>query len=202
MTEESRYTIDDAPEPPVPEEEPSTGATEGADADTSAEAAGESESAGDAGRGSGTREAWSEVLTQLDALADSMGRWAKAAVNDPENRRHAAEIRAKLDAVGAKIGSAVDEASKSDIGRSVHEAADKTGQVVVDAGGKVAQEAAPAVASVLAGFADLVGKAAEKVGKAAERKPASEAEKATDESQEPAGEAEKPAGEAQEPTGE
>jgi len=172
MTEENRYTIDDAPEPPVPDEDPAAEHAEAA----AQEAPGPEPTADPTDESAaGPREAWAEVLTQIDALADSMGRWAKAAMNDPENRRHAAEIKAKLDTVGAKLSSAVDDATKTDIGRSVHEAADKTGQAVVDVSGKVAQEAAPAVAGVLTGFADLLGKAADKVGKAAEKKPTDEA---------------------------
>ena len=169
MTDESRYTIDDAPEPPGPED--------ASVPDVSAEPAAEptddaSEGAPDeAARGaSGVKDAWRDVLTQLDTLGDSMSRWAKAAVNDPENRRHAAEIRSKIDAMSAKVTATVDEATHTEVGRSVAEAADKTGKAIADAGGKVAQETAPAVASALTALADFLGKAAQQVGQSAEGK--------------------------------
>ena len=177
MTDESRYTIDDAPEPPAPDDasvpdastepaaEPPDDATVGAPEQAAREAA-------------GVKDAWRDVLAQLDTLGDSMSRWAKAAVNDPENRRHAAEIRSKIDAMSAKVTSTVDEATHTEVGRSVAEAADKTGKAIADAGGKVAQETAPAVASALTSLADFLGKAAERVGQTADEKVAETAEPA------------------------
>ncbi len=176
MTEESHYTIDNAPEPPVPDEEQAQPSTDPGRVD----AAEQPPPAADPEGGAGPKEAWREVLTQIDALADSMTRWAKSAVDDPENRRHAAEIRERLEAVGTKIGSAVDEATQTDIGRSVGRAADKTGQAVLEVGGKVAQETGPAVATALTGLAGLLGKAAERVGKAADKEPTADQRDATD----------------------
>jgi len=168
MTEETSHIADEQEPPSVPADEQAAAHASTEDAQAGS-AVGESapQDAGDAGPR--TKEAWRDVLTQIDALGESIGRWAKAAVNDPENRRHASEIRDKLDAVGAKIGSAFDEATQTDIGRKVADAADKTGKTIVDVSGKVAEEAAPAVASALSGLAGLLGKAAERVGQAAER---------------------------------
>ncbi len=180
MSDESRYTIDDAPEPPAPEDasapdvsaEPAAEAAGGASPESPEETAREA---------TGVKDAWRDVLTQLDTLGDSMSRWAKAAVNDPENRRHAAEIRSKIDAMSAKVTSTVDEATHTEVGRSVAEAADKTGRAIADAGGKVAQETAPAVASALTSLAEFLGKAAERVGQTVEEKAAATAEPAGDE---------------------
>lgn len=165
--DEIRYTIADAPEPPEDDTPAPAAADIGANEDETAQATHPDAAAGQPTPG----DAWREVMTQIDALGDSMSRWMKAAATDPENRRHAAEIKAKLEAVGEKIGEAMDDASRSDIGRSVQEAADKTGRAVVDVSGKVAAEAGPAVSSALTGLAGLLGKAADRVGKAADRPP-------------------------------
>ncbi len=137
MTDETRYTATDAPEPPAPTEQPSDGPRMG--------------------------DAWRDVLSQIDALGESMGRWAHAAVNDPENRRHAEDIKIKLEAMSTRVGQALDDAAKSDVGRSVSEAATKVGAAATEAGTKVADEVAPHVANALSGLADVLGKAAEKV---------------------------------------
>jgi hypothetical protein len=109
------------------------------------------------------------VVVQLDALGESVGAWTRAAINDPENRRHAAEIRAKLEAMTRRVASTVDDASKTEVGSAVVEGAEKTGQVIADASGKVADAATPHVVSALSGLAGVFGKAAEKVGRAAEK---------------------------------
>lgn len=179
MTDESRFTTDDAPEIPVPEDVSVPDAAEPVAQPAGDAAADGPEAVGQ--EASGVKDAWRDVITQLDVLGDSMSRWAKAAINDPENRRHAAEIRSKFDTMSAKITSAVDEATHTEVGRTVSEAADRTGRVIADAGGKVAQETVPAVASALGALAELVGKTAERVGRAAERSTAVVGEPAGDE---------------------
>jgi len=164
--DETHYTISDAPEPPEPEDAAPAAEPGGG---TTVEVV-EEPFAADEPTGPGPKDAWREVLAQIDALGDSMTRWAKAAVNDPENRRHADEIKARLDSVGSKVASTFDEATKTDIGKSVQQAAETTGKAVVEAGGKVAAEAAPVVASALSGFAGMLGKAAERVSTAADKR--------------------------------
>jgi len=164
--DETHYTISDAPEPPE-NEEPAPAA--GVESGTTVEVVEEPASA-DEPAAAGPKDAWRDVLAQIDALGDSMTRWAKAAVNDPENRRHADEIKAKFDSVGDKIAATFDDATKTEIGKSVQQAAETTGKAVVEAGGKVAAEAAPVVVSALSGFAGMLGKAAERVSTAADRR--------------------------------
>lgn len=174
--EDTRYGVGDVPEPPLYEE--GVGSTQ------------EPKAVADEPSSPGAGEAWREVIVQLDVLADSMGRWAKAAVNDPENRRHAEEIRAKLDSVGDRIAATVDDATKTDIGRTVQHAAEQTGRAVVEAGGKVAAEAAPVVASVLGGVAGFLGKAADRVSQAAEKPAATEPTESEEGSEPEAGDVE------------
>jgi len=114
-------------------------------------------------------DAWRDVLVQIDALGEAVGEWTKATINDPDNRRQAAEIGAKLETVANKVATSFDEASKTEVGSAVVGTAEKTGRAVVDAGEKVAEAAAPHVASALSGLAGVLGKAAERVGRAAER---------------------------------
>jgi len=114
-------------------------------------------------------DAWRDVLVQIDALGDAVGAWTKATINDPDNRRQAAEIGAKLDTVAKKVATSFDEASKTEVGSTVVGTAEKTGRAVMDAGEKAAEAAAPHVASALSGLAGVLGKAAERVGRAAER---------------------------------
>jgi len=114
-------------------------------------------------------EAWREVLVQIDALGDAVGAWTRAAINDPENRRHAAEIRGKLEAIASRVAGTIDDASKTDVGSAVVDGAEKTGRAIVDTSEKLADAAAPHVASALSGLAGVFGLAAERVGKAAER---------------------------------
>lgn len=120
------------------------------------------------GADASTGEAWREVMVQIDALGDAVSAWAHKAVNDPENRRHAAEIRSKLDSVASRVAETVDRATKTEVGSTVAESAEKTGQAFVDAGEKVAEAAAPHVATALTGLAGMLGKAAERVGRAVE----------------------------------
>jgi len=127
----------------------------------------------------GAGDAWRSVVVQIDALGDAVGAWTRAAIDDPENRRHATEIRAKLESITHRVAATIDEASKTDVGSAVVEGAEKTGQAISDAGGKVADAAAPHVASALTGLAGVLGKAAERVGRAAER-PAAEPSETAD----------------------
>lgn len=123
----------------------------------------------------GAGDAWHEVVVQIDALGSAVSAWTRSAIEDPENRRHAAEIRAKLESITHRVASTIDEASKTEVGSAVVDGAEKTGQAVVDAGGKVVEAAAPHVASALTGLAGILGSAAERVGKAT-AKPAQPAE--------------------------
>ncbi|TLM97282.1 MAG: hypothetical protein FDZ75_04855, partial [Actinobacteria bacterium] len=58
-------------------------------------------------------EAWGDVVVQLDALAAAVARWSKAAVNDPDYRRHANEFANSLRDMGSKAAEVVDDAAQS-----------------------------------------------------------------------------------------
>ena len=51
-------------------------------------------------------EAWHDVVAQLEAFTSAVGRWAKAAAKDPDNKRRVEELKAGLDKVAASIGGA------------------------------------------------------------------------------------------------
>ena len=121
------------------------------------------------GPSAGAGDAWHEVVVQIDALGSAVSAWTRSAIDDPENRRHAAEIRSRLESMTHRVATTIDEASKSEVGSAVVDGAEKTGQAVVEAGGKVAEAAAPHVASALTGLAGFLGSAAERVGRATEK---------------------------------
>lgn len=108
-------------------------------------------------------DAWRDVLAQLDELGRAVADWAKAAVDDPENRRRAAELKERLDGVGRDLGEAADRAVGSEVGQSFKEAADKTGEAFKAAGERFSEEVAPKLADALKRAADSIGDAADRV---------------------------------------
>lgn len=140
----------------------------------------ESPSAPDPAAASTPGEAWREVVTQIEALGTAVGTWTRAAIDDPQNRQRAAEIRTRLEGVAAMAADSVDQVTKTEVGSAVVDTAEKTGQAIVDAGGKVADAAAPHVANALSGLAGMFGKAAERVERASQprEQEASDAEEA------------------------
>lgn len=108
-------------------------------------------------------DAWRDVLAQLDELGRAVADWAKAAVDDPDNRRRAAELKERLDGVGRELGEAADRAVGSDVGQSFKEAADKTGEAFKAAGERFSEEVAPKLADALKRAADSIGDAADRV---------------------------------------
>ena len=111
--------------------------------------------------------AWSDVLKQLDALGDAIGRWTTAAVNDPDNRERAEELKEHVERMARKAGEAIDGASdsaaKSDVGQAFKDAAGKTGEAFKTAGTRFSEEVAPKMASAFRGAADKLHQAAERM---------------------------------------
>lgn len=111
--------------------------------------------------------AWSDVLEQLDALGDAIGRWTTAAVNDPDNRERAQELKEHVERMARKAGDAIDGASesagKSDVGQAFKDAAGKTGEAFKIAGTRFTEEVAPKMASAFRGAADKLHQAAERM---------------------------------------
>ncbi len=122
-----------------------------------AEPVGAPESATDSG------EAWREVVAELDALGDALGRWLKAAVNDPENKRRLDEVSDRLDGFVKDVGSSVKGAADSEVGQSFKEAADKTGEAFKAAGEKLSEEVGPKLAGAFKVMGDKLRGAADKI---------------------------------------
>ncbi|MBN2846951.1 MAG: hypothetical protein JXP72_00675 [Coriobacteriia bacterium] len=137
---------------PVPDETPgAAGAGEpgtvSADADSASDAA----------------SAWREVVEGLDALSEAIGRWAKAAVNDPENKRRADELSAKLEGFVSEVGDTIKGAGESEVGQSFREAADKTGDAFRQAGEKLSEEIGPKLSGAFKSAAERLGQAAQRI---------------------------------------
>lgn len=108
-------------------------------------------------------EAWSDVLSQIDALGEAMGRWTRAAVNDPENRARAYEVKAHVEKMASSVSEAVDGAVETDIGQQIKDAAAKTGDALKAAGTRVGDEVAPRMASAFRVAAEKLHQVAERM---------------------------------------
>ncbi|MGB4592979.1 MAG: hypothetical protein WBI63_04285 [Coriobacteriia bacterium] len=108
-------------------------------------------------------DAWRDVIAQLDEFGAAVGRWVKAAMNDPDNKAHAAEIKAKMESISSSLGDAVDKAADSEVGQSFKEAAEKTGDAFKKAGGKISEEVGPSLAGAFRSAADKFREAAAKM---------------------------------------
>lgn len=113
-------------------------------------------------------EAWRDVLSQLDALGDAMSRWTRAAVNDPENRARAYEVKAHVEQMANKVSDAVGDAVETDIGQQIKDAAVKTGEALKAGATKVGDEVAPRMASAFRVAAEKLHQVAERMEKPAE----------------------------------
>jgi len=111
--------------------------------------------------------AWHDVIAQLDSLGEAIGRWTRAAVNDPDNRQRAEELKEHVETMAHNVSAAVDEASssaaKSDVGQAFKEAAEKTGDALKAAGERFTEEVAPRMASAFRGAAEKLHQAAERM---------------------------------------
>jgi predicted transcriptional regulator len=116
--------------------------------------------------------AWQEVAAGLDALGDAIARWAKAAVNDPDNRRRADELASRLDGFMSEAASTVKGAADSELGQSFREAADKTGEALRQAGEKVTDELGPRLSGAFKSAAERLGHVAERMEERAGREAA------------------------------
>ena len=116
--------------------------------------------AADPARASEASQAWSEVVSGLDGLGEALGRWVKAAVNDPDNRRRADELSSRLEGFVSQVGTTIQGAASSEVGESFREAAEKTGDAFRQAGEKISDELGPRLSGAFRSAADRLGKAA------------------------------------------
>jgi hypothetical protein len=120
-------------------------------------------------------DAWDDVLARVGELGDSISRWAKAASDDPENRRRWEEVRVGMDEMARKAEEAFNEAADSEQGARMRRTAEDAGKVVGDGAQRVADAAAPTVAVVFASLAEAFGQAATAVGESAAPAPRGDA---------------------------
>lgn len=90
--------------------------------------------------------AWRDVVSEFDALGEAIARWAKSAVNDPENKRRLDELGDRLENLIDDVGASIKGAAESDVGQSFREAADKTGDAFKLAGQRFSDEVGPRLA--------------------------------------------------------
>lgn len=114
-------------------------------------------------------EAWSEVVARMGELSEAVAAWARAAADNPENRRHAEDVKAGITEIASKAESAFSRATSTEFGQQVVSGAEEAGQAIGDTAKRVSEAAAPHVASAFAGLADVFGRAAHKVEEAAAR---------------------------------
>lgn len=107
--------------------------------------------------------AWRDVLKEFDMLGDAIGRWAKAAVNDPDNQRRLNELSDRLEGLVDSVGSSIKGAADTEVGDSFKEAAEKTGEAFKVAGAKFSEEVGPRLSSAFRTMGDKLRGAAEKM---------------------------------------
>lgn len=129
--------------------------------------------------------AWRAVVAELDALGDAIGRWAKAAVNDPENKRRLDEFASRLDGFVDDVGTSVKGAADSEVGQSFKEAADKTGEAFKVAGDKISEEVGPKLAGAFKTMSDKLRGAAEKMEERQAAEPAADVPASPDAPEDP-----------------
>jgi len=115
--------------------------------------------------------AWDGVVVAIGDLGDAIGAWARAASDNPENRRHLDEVRGSVNDMAQKAGTMFTDVANSEFGQQVRQSADDAGQAFADTAQKVSEAAAPHVASAFAGLADVFGRAAQRAGEAAAPRP-------------------------------
>ena len=114
--------------------------------------------------GPSAAEAWEEVVVRLRELGDAISAWTKAAADTPENRKHLEEVRSGVNEVARQANDAFSSVASGDVGRQISEGATQMGHAIGEGAQELGAAAAPHVASMFAGLADMFGHAAQKVG--------------------------------------
>jgi hypothetical protein len=116
------------------------------------------------------RTEWEEVKSALDSLGDAMTRWANSVQDDPENRRHARDIKEQFESMGHDMGRALDSAADSDFVKGMGEAAGKAGEAFTGAARTVGREVTPFVATAFRTAAEGIRVAADKIEETSRRR--------------------------------
>ena len=119
--------------------------------------------------GPSTSEAWSDVVARMTDLSAAVAAWARAAADNPENRRHLDEVRNGVNDMARQADAAFAHVTSTEFGQQVKSGAEEAGAAIGDAAQKVGDAAAPHVATAFAGLAGVFGRAAQKVEEAAQR---------------------------------
>jgi hypothetical protein len=88
-------------------------------------------------------DSWDDLGRQLRELGAAISRAVQAAVDDPENKRRAAELRDDVESMARTVAAAFDEAADSPHGQRVKEEVGKAAETVAAAGRKVADDVRP-----------------------------------------------------------
>lgn len=117
--------------------------------------------AGETGAAGTPAPDWSDIGRQLEELGSSVAAYIKATMDDPETKRHAAEVREQLEGAAKSVGDALAEAGRSEAGQKVYNAATTVAGAAVATGQKVAEEVRPHLADALRKANEAVRAAAE-----------------------------------------
>lgn len=88
-------------------------------------------------------DTWDDLGRQLRELGTAISRAVQAAVDDPENKRRAAELRDDVESMARTVAAAFDEATDSPQGQRMKEEVGKAADNVAAAGRKVADDVRP-----------------------------------------------------------
>lgn len=124
--------------------------------------------------------AWRDVVTEFDALGEAIARWAKSAVNDPENKRRLDELGDRLENLIDDVGASIKGAAESDVGQSFREAADKTGDAFKLAGQRFSDEVGPRLAGAFRTVGEKLRGAADRMEERTEAEASAAQETAPD----------------------
>lgn len=92
---------------------------------------------------------WSDIARQLEELGGSVASYIRAKMDDPETKRHAAEVQSQLERAAGAVGDAMSEAARSDAGQRAYNAATSVAGAAVATGQKVADEVRPHLADAI-----------------------------------------------------
>lgn len=120
------------------------------------------------GTGSASPDQWRDVMKGFDEFGDAIARWVRASVNDPKNRERAEDLKTHVTSVADKVSDAVSDATKTDAGQSVRNAANQAGDAVKQAGSRFTSEVAPSLADMFRSAAAGISEAASRMESRAE----------------------------------